>query len=139
MCKIAASIQCTTALAGLDGSLTEGKMTLCWAIENKEGEKCRISGPGMVDGDTDINDSTRAERGRRVGILDVITHIAKTFNLSRSHVTVLIDNQQALKYGTSPKQGDGPFKHLADDYNLKCWASIFEKDLERNHNVLLTY
>ena len=69
----------------------------------------------------------------------VIKHIAKSFNLTKGHVTILIDNQQALKYGTSPRQGVGPFKHLADDYDLKCWAKIIEQDLKKNHNFLLTY
>ena len=93
----------------------------------------------MIYGDIESDDSTRPERGGRVGILAVITHIAKTFNLSKGHVTVLIDHQQDLKYGTSPRQGDGPFKHLTDDYDLRCWASIFEQDLKRKNNVLLTY
>ena len=55
------------------------------------------------------------------------------------HVTILIDNQQAIKYGTSPQIGDGPFKHLADDYDLKYWASILEHNLLRNHKIMVTY
>ena len=139
MCKIAASITCATALAGSDGSLKNGKMTLGWEIETLEGETSRISGPGMVDGDGETNDSTRAERGGRVGILAVLVHFAKSFDLKKGHVTILIDNQQALRYGTCPRQGDGPFKHPADDYDLKCWAYIFEKYLKRNHNIILDY
>ena len=55
------------------------------------------------------------------------------------HVTILIDNQQAIKYGISPQIGDGPFKYLADDYDLKCWASILEHNLLRNHKIMVTY
>ena len=93
----------------------------------------------MVDGDGDTNDSTRAERGGRVAILAILAHVAKSFDLNQGHIAILIDNQQALRYGTSPRQGDGPFKHLADDYDLKCWASLFENDLKHNHNILLNY
>ena len=93
----------------------------------------------MVDGDCEINDSTRAERGGRVGMLAVLIHYAKYINLTKVHITILIDNQQALRYGTCPRHGDGPFKHLADDFDLKCWASIFEQDLKRNHNIILDY
>lgn len=35
--KIAASINCATALEGSDGSLVDGQMTFGWALENKEG------------------------------------------------------------------------------------------------------
>ena len=80
-------------------------MTLGWAIENEEEERCRISGPRMVDGDCNTNDSTRAERGGRVGIFAVITHFAKTFNLSKGHVTILVDNQQVLQYINKSQTG----------------------------------
>ena len=93
MCKIAASITCATALAGSDGSMKDGMMTLGWAIENAEGENCRISGPGVVDGDGETNDSTRAERGGRVAILAILVHFAKSFDLQKGRVTILIDNQ----------------------------------------------
>ena len=93
----------------------------------------------MEDGDCKTNESTRAERGGRVGILAVLIHFAKSFNLTKGHITILIDNQQALRYGTCPRQGDGSFKHLANNYDLKCWSSIFEQDLKRNHNIILDY
>jgi len=77
MCKIAALIACATVLAGSDGSMKDGIMTLGWALETAEGENCRISGPGMVDGDGETNDSTRAEQGGRVAILAILVHFAK--------------------------------------------------------------
>ena len=49
MCKTAASIAYATSLAGSDRSMKDSMMTLVWAIENAEGEECRIAGPGMVD------------------------------------------------------------------------------------------
>ena len=139
MRKLVDSISGATALAGSDGSMIDGKMTLGWVLKTVEGAKCQISGLGMVDKDGDTNDSTRAERGGRVAILAILVHVVKSFDLNQGHVTILIDNQQALRYGTSPRQGDGPFKHLADDYDLKCWASLFENDLKHNHNILLNY
>ena len=100
--------------------MIDSKMTLGWVLETEEGAKCQISGPGMVDRDGDTNDSTRAERGGRVAILAILVHVVKSFDLNQGHITILIDNQQALRYGTSPRQGDYSFKHLADDYDLKC-------------------
>ena len=114
-------------------------MTLGWALETTEGENCRISGPGMIDGDRETNNSTRAERGGRVAILAIIVHVVKSFDLQKWHVTILIDNQQTLRYGTCPRQGGGPFKHLANDYDLKRWAYLFENDLKRNHNIIINY
>ena len=93
----------------------------------------------MVDRDGEINDSTRAEQGGRVAILAIIVHVVKSFDLQKWHVTILIDNQQTLRYGTCPRQGGGPFKHLANDYDLKRWAYLFENDLKRNHNIIINY
>ena len=90
MCKIAASITCATALAGSDESLKEGKVTLRWAIETSERETCRVLGPGMVDGDSETNYSTEAERGGRLGILAVLIHFTKPYNLTKVHVTILL-------------------------------------------------
>ena len=53
--KIAELICSATALGGSDGSLVEGQMTFEWALETKEGYRCRLSGPGMVDRDTLTN------------------------------------------------------------------------------------
>ena len=93
----------------------------------------------MVDGDTATNVSNQAERGGRIGILAVILKIAKIHDIQRGHVKILIDNKQALAYGTQPRHGDGPFKHLADDYDLKCWITKLEIELAQSHNILITY
>ena len=101
-------------------------MIVGWTIETSEGNQCRISGSGMVDEAQSTNDSNRAERGGRIGILAVILKIAKLHDIKKGHVKILIDNKQALVYGTRPRHGDGPFKHLADDYDLKCWTTKLE-------------
>ena len=93
----------------------------------------------MVDGDTLTNDSTRAERGGRVGVLAAVVHVARMYKIQEGHILLLIDNTTALQYGTRPRYGDGPFKHLADDYDLKCWATKFEQELLWNHNIMVTY
>ena len=77
-------------------------MTAGWSIETGEGNKYRISGAGMVDGVQSTNDSNRAERGGRIGILAVILKIAKLHDIKRGHVNILIDNKQAFAYGTQP-------------------------------------
>ena len=139
MCTIAVSITRATALAGSDRSMKDSMITHGWAIATAEGKKCRISEPGMVDRDRETNDSTRAERGRSVVILAILVYFAKSCDLQKGHMLILIDHQQALRSGICPRQGDGPFRHLADDYDLECWASFFEQDLKRNHNTILDY
>ena len=127
--KIAAAIHCCTATGGSDGSLKNGEMMIGWALESNEGEKCRIAGGGMVDGDTKTNDSTRAERGGRIAILAAICHVAQKYSLERGHVRICINNTTALSHGRKPRAGAGPFKHLTDDYNLKCWVTRLEQRL----------
>ena len=84
--KIAAVITCATTLGGSDGSMANSSMTAGWAIETREGNACRILGAGMVDGVKSTNDSNRAERGGRIGILAVILKIAKMHELSLIHI-----------------------------------------------------
>ena len=84
--KIAAAITCATALGGSDGSMENSNMTAGWSIETREGNTCRLSGAGMVDGVQSTNDSNRAERGGRIGILAVILKIAKIHEIQRGHV-----------------------------------------------------
>ena len=74
--RIAEAIRNNTAAGGSDGSVREKKMTFRWVLQTNKGEEHRIEGPGIVDGDQDTNDSTRAERGGRIGILGVICYIA---------------------------------------------------------------
>ena len=114
-------------------------MIIGWALETREGKECRIEGSGIVDGNTATNDSTRAERGGRISILGVILQVAETYELQQGHVKILIDNTTALTYGNRPREGDGPFKHLTDDYDLKCWVTRLELRLLKNHNIVITY
>ena len=88
------------AVGGSDGSMREKKMTFGWALQTKTGEEYRIEGPGIVDGDQDTNNSTRAERGGRVRILGVICYLAQKFKIQSGRVHIYIDNQTALNYGT---------------------------------------
>ena len=88
--KIAAAITCTTAVGGSDGSMKKNKRTAGWSIETNEGSRCRISGAGMVDGVQNTNDSNRAERGGRVGILAVVLKIAKMHNITKGHIKIVI-------------------------------------------------
>ena len=69
----------------------------------------------------------------------MILQIAERFDLRQGHVKILIDNTTALEYGTKPRDGDGPFKHLTDDYDLKCWVSRLEMRLLKTHNIVLSY
>ena len=93
----------------------------------------------MVDGDTKTNDSTQAERGGRIAILAAICHVAQKYSLERGHVRICINNTTALSHGRKPRAGAGPFKHLTDDYDLKCWVTRLEQRLLRQHNTMITY
>ena len=137
--RLAAAIHCRTAVGGSDGSLKDGEMVIGWALETREGEECRIEGAGMVDGNPATNDSTRAERGGRISILGAVLQIAEQYELQQGHVKILIDNITALAYGNKPREGDGPFKHLTDDYDLKCWVTRLEMRLLKKHNIVITY
>ena len=139
LAKLAAAIHCGTAVGGSDGSVVNQEMVLGWALENKEGMNCRIEGAGIVDGDPKTNDSTRAERGGRANILGVILHLAREFDIQKGHVKILIDNTTAITYGERPGEGSGPFKHLPDDYDIKCWTKILEERLQREHGIKVTY
>ena len=136
---IAEAIRNKTAAGGSDGSVREKKMTFGWVLQTNQGEEHRIEGPGIVDGDQDTNDSTRAERGGRIGILGAICYIAQKFKIQTGMVNVYIDNKTALEYGNKPREGDGPFKHLTDDYDLKCWVSRLETRLEQTHGIKIQY
>ena len=69
----------------------------------------------------------------------MILQVAEQYELQQGHVKILIDNTTALTYGNRPKNGDGPFKHLTDDYDLKCWVTRLELRLLKNHNIAFTY
>ena len=61
------------------------------------------------------------------------------YNLQKGHTLILINNKQALWYGTRTRYGDGLFKHLGGDCDLKYWATKFEQELLWIHNILVTY
>ena len=61
------------------------------------------------------------------------------YSLRKRCITILIDNRHALRYETRSPLGNGHFKHLADDYDLKCRAIRFDHNLPRKHNILVTY
>ena len=42
-------------------------------------------------------------------------------------------------YGNRPREGDCPFKHPTDNYDLKCWVARLEIRLLKRHNIVLTY
>ena len=86
----------------------------------------------MADEDNVTNDFNRANRGGRVGILVVVQHIARSHSLKIGHIPILTDNKQALAQGACLQKRDGPFKYLADDYDLKCWAKNLEQILLKN-------
>ena len=69
----------------------------------------------------------------------MILQIAEKHELQQGPVKILIDNTTALSYGNRPREGDGPFKHLTDDYDLKCWATRLELRLLKKHNIVITY
>ena len=69
----------------------KNKMTAGWSAETNEGSRCRISGAGMVDGAQTTNDSNRAERGGRIGILAVVLKIEKIHNITKGQIKILID------------------------------------------------
>ena len=137
--KLAAAIHCRTTVGGSEGSLKDGEMVIGWALETREGEECRIGEPVLIDGDPTTNDSTRAERGGRIRILGVILQTAEQYELQQGHVNILIDNTTTLAYRNKPREGGGPFKHLTDDYDLKCWVIRLEMRLLKRHNIAITY
>ena len=61
------------------------------------------------------------------------------FKLQKGYVSIVIDNTTAVCYGPNPREGGGPFKHLTDDYDIKCWASSMDESLRKDHNTLVTY
>ena len=97
-----------------------------WALETNKGQKFCIAGGSMVDGDTETNDFTRAERGVRIAILAEICHVAQQYFLQKGHVRICIDNTTALSHGRKKRAGAGPFEHLSNDYGLKCWVTRLE-------------
>ena len=54
-----------------------------------------------------------------MGILAVVLKVAKSHDIRKDHINILIDNKQALAYDTRSRPGDWSFKHLAGDYDLK--------------------
>ena len=67
----------------------------------------------------------------------MILQVGEKYEVHQGRVKILIDNTTTLAYGNRPREGDGPFKQLTDDYDLKCWVTRLELRLLKNHNIVI--
>ena len=139
MAELARSLRRGTLIGGSDASVRLGVGTSAWAINNPQDISTKMYGEGPVDGDPSTMHSTRAERCATVGCLWAITKLAKTYKLREGECTLHIDNQGSFKQGNIPEQGEGPYRHLTDDYDYKCIRTLLETELKHSHNIAIKY
>ena len=50
-----------------------------------------------------------------------------------------VDNTGSYKKGNAPRMGDGTFRHVISDYDLKLHKSSLEHKLHTDHNISVEY
>ena len=83
--------------------------------------------------------STRAERAGFIGPLMNTLHLAQEHNVSSGALHMHVDNTGSYKKGNAPKMGDGTFRHVISDYDLKLHKSSLEYKLQNDHNIEVVY
>ena len=139
MAELARSLRRGTLIGGSDASVKAGEGTTAWEINTPQDINTKMYGEGPVDGDPNTMHSTRAERGATVGCLWAITKLAKKYTLKEGECTLHIDNQGSYKQGHIPEKGEGPYRHLTDDYDYKCIRTMLERELKITHNITINY
>ena len=134
---IAQSLQAGTLQGASDGSMAHNRATQAWRIEPLQNNclsQHYTQGAGPVDGDPHTLDSTTAERGGFLGPLWSAYELARKYALDRGAITMHIDNISSYTAGDPPQKGEGPLRHLTDDYHLKLLKQECTKALQA-HNI----
>ena len=98
-----------------------------------------MRGEEPIDGNPTTMHSTQAERGATIGCLWAVTKTAKKYNLKRGACTLYVDNRGSYSQGRIPATGEGPFRHLTEDYDYKAIRTMLEDELERVHSITVKY
>ena len=124
-----------------DRSIKDDKGSHAWIITPGTEEKIitTIRGSGPVDGHLDLMNLTRAERAGFIGPLMNTLHIAHEFKVTSGTLHMHVDNIGSYRKGNAPKMGDGTFRHMISDYNLKLHKSSLEHKLRTDHNIIVEY
>ena len=140
--KLAAALRSGKLVGASDGSVKNGIGSHAWIITKKSKthkHKSRIYGAGPVDGHPRSMNSTRAERAGFLGPLIQTLSLAQEYNITRGKLTMHVDNIGSYKKGQAPQMGDGTFRHVIADYDLKLHKSTLEYKLKTEHNVEVEY
>ena len=83
--------------------------------------------------------STRAEISGVIAPLLTTLKIARYYNLNKGAPTMHVGNKVFYINGHLPATGEGTFKHLTSDYNLKLHKTHLEAELLQKYNITVTY
>ena len=111
--------------------------TQAWRIEPQQTNRLSqhyIEGVGPLDGDPHTLDLTTTERGGFLGPLYTAYQLAHKYNLKWGEITMHIDNIGSYTASDPPQKGEGPLRHLTDDYHLKLLKQECTKCLQE-HNI----
>lgn len=141
MNNLAVALKEGKLMGASDGSVKDGKGSHAWIITPGTEEKIKTSirGSGPVDGHLDHMNSTRAERAGFIGPFMNTLHIAQEFNITTGTLHMHVDNTGSYRKGNAPKMGDGTFRHVISDYDLKLHKYSLEHKLKTDHNITVEY
>ena len=92
-----------------------------------------------MNGHSDFMNSTKAERAEFIGPLMNTLHIGQEFKIISGTLHMHVDNTGKYRKGNAPKMGDGTFRHIISDYDLKPHKSSLEHKLKTDHNIVVEY
>ena len=92
-----------------------------------------------MDRHTDFMNSIQVERVGFIGPLMNTLHLAQEYNITKGTLHMHVDNTGSYKKGNAPKMGDGTFRHVILDYDLKLHKSSLEHKLRTDHNISVEY
>jgi hypothetical protein len=100
---IAEALQAGNAIAVSDGSFKESQSTAAFVIEGAASYG-RLVGVNVIPGEEDSQSPYRSELGGVAGILEALHCICIAHSITKGHVTVGLDGEQAMKeaFGTWP-------------------------------------
>jgi hypothetical protein len=100
---IATAIQAGHAIAVSDGSFKDSQGTAAFVIEGADSSG-RVVGVIVIPGEEDSQSPHRSELGGVAGVLEALHCICAAHSVTKGHVTVGLDGEQAMKeaFGTWP-------------------------------------
>ena len=83
--------------------------------------------------------SMQAERREQAAIVGKTPQITQEQKIKTSMIMVCIDNKNAIVKGSTVRTGDGPFRHLKEDYNLQSKVFETKYTLLKQHGIEVRY